>query len=133
MVKAMRVVVMFPYQLKILNMSNTNLHEFDSEWNQPSNQIATLKNKTFDLEKDMIRANTSAIQAGSHITDLQTLYSRLERLSARQSEQITLLQLQALGKITPEEMHSLLKMLASQDEENHTVANETIDNLMKDL
>ena len=46
---------------------------------------------------------------------------------------ITLLQLHVLGKITAIEMGNLLRMVHSVDPENHVVAHETVNELLKTI
>jgi polyhydroxyalkanoate synthesis regulator phasin len=62
-------------------------------------------------------------------SSIDTIHERMDILSTK----ISLLQLVTLGKITPEEMKNLLKMLFSPDKENHAVAHETIKNLLKTI
>ena len=59
----------------------------------------------------------------------EDLYKKFDNLDYRTK----IIELQALGKITKEEMANLIKMLQSADEENHTVAKEVINNLIKTI
>ena len=76
-----------------------------------------------------IRHNDLSDIFDTSIDHLKQLQKKFDELDYRTQ----ILELQALGKITGIEMANLIKMLQSVDEENHVVAKEAINNLMKTI
>jgi len=113
-----------------------HLNEWDHRWNEHNldSKLSTLKTEVFNAKNELVT------MASAHSSNMSTLQSSLSSFENRAthleqridtlSTEISLLQLYTLEMISKEQMRSLLKMLASQDTENHTVAHETIRNLL---
>lgn len=112
-------------------MARDDLEDWASEWYEGDPKILTLKRRIETLESIMSAAasNTSALT--SSISSLDNNVQTLMRNQAAMANHINLLHLCVAKKITPEEMSNLLGMLESVDEENHVIAHETINNLLK--
>lgn len=112
-------------------MARDNLEDWSQEWHDGDSRIITLKKKLTDLENSMGTAvsNTSALSSSMDSLDnnLQTIMKN----QAAMARHINLLHLCLAKKITPEEMSNLLGMFESVDEENHVIAQETVNNLLK--
>jgi hypothetical protein len=76
-----------------------------------------------------IKHNNLSSILDTSVDNLKELEKKFDGLDYRTQ----VLELQALGKITSIEMANLIKMLQSVDEENHVVAKEVINNLMKTI
>lgn len=103
-----------------------HLSEFDYKWQEPDSRITTLKDEVFLMKNNIVRIDTASTSHHVRLEDHQQIIDVL-------TTEISLLKLHALGKITSEQLSSLLKMLGSVDPENHVVAHETIKNLIKDI
>ena len=105
------------------------LEDWDIRWNEPSPQIYTLREHIKTLQNDMATMNTMP-------SNLLTVNERLNNfeINVKNIElNLTLLQLHVLGKITAIEMGNLLRMVHSVDPENHVVAHETVNELLKTI
>lgn len=113
-----------------------HLNEWDHRWNDNhlDSKLNTLKTEVFTLKNNMANMqNSTIIDIQGGVSAIDTRNKELEKRVDTLSTEISLLQLHTLGKITAAEMGSLLKMLKSVDVENHVVAHETINNLIKEL
>ena len=114
-------------------MTEPDLQDYDQKWREPDVRITTLKNKVDELKMRMDTTNASLNIKG---TDLMTLEKTVKELQAEQEQyknEVHLLQLFMMQKVTPDQFSTLRKMLYSVDQENHVVAIETINNLIKEL
>lgn len=105
------------------------LEDWDSRWNEPSPQIYTLREHIKTLQNDMDTMATipsNMITVNERLNGFDITVKNIEL-------NLTLLQLHVLGKITAVEMGNLLKMVHSVDPENHVVAHETVNELLKTI
>lgn len=105
------------------------LDDWDIRWNEPSPQMHTLREHILTLQNEMNAINSIP-------SNMLTVNERLNGfdITVKNFElNLTLLQLHVLGKITAVEMGNLLRMVHSVDPENHVVAHETVNELLKTI
>ena len=112
-----------------------HLSEWDHKWHDHNmdSKIFTLKTEVFNAKNDLITMSSNISSLATSISSFEIQNKKLINRIDTLSTEISLLQLQALGKITPQEMLNILKMLQSEDEENHVIAHETIKQLLKTI
>ncbi len=98
-----------------------NIQDWDPRWSEPDPKILTLRKKIHDMGI-LMHSNDSIMQESIH-----ALIEEREKTKT----QMTLFELVISGKISYAEMSNLRDMLNSVDEENKVVAQETINNLLK--
>lgn len=111
--------------------NNEFLDDWASEWREGDSRILTLKRRITELESTMSAAASNNSALASSMSSLDNNVQTIMRNQAAMANHINLLHLCVAKKITPEEMSNLLGMLESVDEENHVIAHETINNLLK--
>ena len=99
------------------------LQDWDMAWQQANPRITTLKNNL----------NIQQGEIGKLRIDLDLFHAAHDALLAKKQPRHDIVLLRSLEMITVDEAKSLLKMLESVDEENHTVAKETINNLINKI
>lgn len=112
-------------------MARDDLEDWAPEWYDGDPKILTLKKKLETLENTMAGIPSNNAALASSVSSLDNNIQTLMRNQAAMTNHINLLHLCVAKKITPDEMSNLLGMLESVDEENHVIAHETINNLLK--
>ena len=105
------------------------LEDWDSRWNEPSPQMHTLREHILTLQNEMNAVNSIPGDISTINDKMNNFQIKVENMELN----ITLLQLHVLGKITAIEMGNLLRMVHSVDPENHVVAHETVNELLKTI
>lgn len=105
------------------------LEDWDPRWNEPYPQIFTLREHIINLQKDMAMINSVPGDISSINSKITNFEIKVENIELN----LTLLQLHVLGKITAIEMGNLLRMVKSVDPENHVIAHETVNQLLKTI
>jgi len=103
-------------------MSET-LNDWDDAWRKPDPRITTLKEHA-----DLIAGDIKKLRL-----DLDIFQTGNDALLIKKQPREDIVLLRSLEMITVDEAKNLLKMLESVDEENHTVAKETINNLINKI
>lgn len=112
-------------------MARDDLEDWAQEWHDGDSRILTLKKRLEVLENSMDMAASGNSSLASSMVSLEGNIQTIIKNQATMATHINLLHLCLAKKITPEEMSNLIGMLESVDEENHVIAHETINNLLK--
>lgn len=112
-------------------MARDDLEDWAPEWYDGDPKILTLKKKLEALENTMAAVPSNNAALSSSVDSLDSNIQILMKNQSAMLNHINLIHLCLAKKITPEEMSNLIGMLESVDEENHVIAHETINNLLK--
>ena len=112
-------------------MARDDLEDWASEWYDGDPKILTLKKKLEALENTMAAVPSNNAALASSVSSLDCSIQTIMKNQSAMLNHINLIHLCLAKKITPEEMSNLIGMLESVDEENHVIAHETINNLLK--
>lgn len=112
-------------------MARDDLEDWAPEWYDGDPKILTLKKKLEALENTMDIASSGNSSLASSMVSLEGNVQTIMKNQSAMLNHINLIHLCLAKKITPEEMSNLIGMLESVDEENHVIAHETINNLLK--
>lgn len=96
----------------------------DYQWQQPDPKIKYLIERIKAMSRD-------ADDMRSRIAYLESEMANLTLEADKMGRAANLLLLLGLGEIDKEEVRSIMKMMESSDRENHTVAIETIQQLIQ--
>lgn len=93
----------------------------------------SLITRTEELNQEHILMVGTNAHRDTEVTFLKNELAQVKETQEQYKNEVHLLQLFMMQKITPDQFTTLRKMLYSVDKENHVVAIETINNLIKKL
>lgn len=112
-----------------MNLSNITWEEAQNA----SRLEKSLISRTEELNQENISMMQLDTLRDKNVSDLTTELAQVKETQEQYKNEVHLLQLFMMQKITPDQFTTLRKMLYSVDKENHVVAIETINNLIKEL